>query len=462
MAGISKSSLVPAAVGGLAVLALAGWMLNSRLSLKERLPGEDQAGGGGPAAAAQGAGKLTKGPGEPADLRGDWPRFRGANWDNLVTDPTPLAKTWPENGPPRLWSVEVGEGFAAPAIWRGRVYLMDYDRAAQEDALRCLSLADGREIWRYSYPAKIKRDHGMSRTIPSVTENYTVAISPKCQVICVDSKEGALKWRLDLPQEFGTEIPPWYAGQCPYVENDRLILGVGGKALVVAVDCLTGKILWRSANPSRWQMTHSSIAPLSFQGGRQYVYCGSGGLAGVNSEDGKILWTSTDWKIAIANVPTPLVVGEGRFFLSGGYNAGSLMARLAGQGDTLKMETEYRLESKVFGAEQQTPIFYQGHIFGVRPDGQLVCLGLDGKIVRQSGPANRFGKGPFLIAQGMIYALDDNGNLTLAEASISGYRQLARAKVLEGPDAWGPLALAGGRLIVRDLYRMACLDVSAK
>ena len=26
----------------------------------------------------------------------------------------------------------------------------------QADALRCLSLADGKEIWRYSYPVKVK------------------------------------------------------------------------------------------------------------------------------------------------------------------------------------------------------------------------------------------------------------------------------------------------------------------
>ena len=115
----------------------------------------------------------------------------------------------------------------------------------------------------------------------------------------------------------------------------------------------------------------------------------------------------------------------------------------------------------MFGATQQTPIFYQNHIFGVRPDGQLVCLDLNGKVVWASGPKNKFGSGPFLMAQGMIYVMDDNGTLTLAEASTAGYTQLARAKVLEGPDAWGPMALADGRLIARDVNKMVCLDVAA-
>jgi hypothetical protein len=33
--------------------------------------------------------------------------------------------------------------------------------------------------------------------------------------------------------------------------------------------------------------------------------------------------------------------------------------------------------------------------------------------------------------------------------------------VLKGGEAWGPMALAGGRLLVRDLTHLACLDVSA-
>ena len=48
---------------------------------------------------------------------------------------------------PQLWSVELGEGYAGPAVWAGRVYVLDYDRLASADALRCLSLADGK-IWR--------------------------------------------------------------------------------------------------------------------------------------------------------------------------------------------------------------------------------------------------------------------------------------------------------------------------
>jgi len=59
-----------------------------------------------------------------------------------------------------------------------------------------------------------------------------------------------------------------------------------------------------------------------------------------------------------------------------------------------------------------------------------------------------------------MYVMNDIGVLTLAEATPSGYVQLAEAKVLEGPDSWGPMAIASGRLILRDLNQMICLDVA--
>jgi len=58
--------------------------------------------------------------------------------------------------------------------------------------------------------------------------------------------------------------------------------------------------------------------------------------------------------------------------------------------------------------------------------------------------------------------MNDTGRLTLAEASAEEYRQLAEANVLSGHDSWGPMAVAGGRLIARDLTRMVCLDISAE
>jgi outer membrane protein assembly factor BamB len=119
---------------------------------------------------------------------------------------------------------------------------------------------------------------------------------------------------------------------------------------------------------------------------------------------------------------------------------------------------QYKLPPEQFDSQQQTPIYYESFIYGVRSDGQLVCLDPTGKVVWTSGD-RRFGLGPYMIADGMILLMNDSGLLELAEASPHGFRHLAQAQVLEGHDSWAPMALAGGRLIVRDLTKMVCLDM---
>jgi len=419
-------------------------------------------------------GEFVQFDGVPSDLPGAWPRFRGPNLDAISSDESvTLARTWPANGPKVLWSINVGEGYAGAAVLAGRVYVLDYDRERQADTIRCLSLDDGKEIWQYSYPVKVKRNHGMSRTVPTVTDKYIVTMGPKCHVTCLDSMTGQFHWVLDLVKDFKAKVPPWYAGQCPLVENDplprlasgdagasKVIIAVGGESLMIAVDAATGEVVWRSPNPKRWVMTHSSLVPAEFAGRRMYVYCASGGVVGISAEDGSILWEYPEWKIRIANVPSPVVAGDGLIFLSGGYNAGSMMLQLIQENGTISAQPVFRLEPEVFGSEQHTPIFYNDYIYGVRPDKQLTCLDLDGNVVWTSTSVHKFGLGPYTIANGLIYVMNDSGLLTLTEATPNGYVQLDQARVLEGPDAWGPMAIASGRLILRDMNRMICIDVT--
>ena len=138
------------------------------------------------------------------------------------------------------------------------------------------------------------------------------------------------------------------------------------------------------------------------------------------------------------------------------------MLQLKDENGKLVPRPLFRLAPEVFGATQQTPIFKDGHLYGVRADGQFACLDLDGKVEWTSGLGQTFGLGSFLMAGDLIFALNDNGKLSLLEASPARFNLLAQAQMLKGGESWGPMALVGGRLIARDLTRMVCLDVGAK
>jgi outer membrane protein assembly factor BamB len=459
------------------VLAIAGatmlyfWLnTEAAINLTERIPVEpnEVQAPGDDVGAVKIQGTLVQLEGTPSDLPGAWPRFRGSNFDAISTEDFSPARTWPSNGPDVVWSIDVGEGFAGPAILDGRVYLMDYNREQQADVVRCLSLDDGRDIWQYSYPVKVKRDHGMSRTVPAVTEQYVVTMGPKCHVTCLNSMTGEFHWMFNLVREFDTKVPRWYTAQCPLIEKGRAIIAPAGTVLMMAVDCETGEIIWETPNPDGWVMTHSSIVAMEFNGKRFYVYCGGnqikGGVVGVSVEDGSVLWKNEQWKVRF-NVPMPVVVGDDRLFLSAGYGQyelGCAMLRLTESDGEITTQLEFLHPTEIFGSIQQTPIFYEGYLYGVRLDGQLVCLDLEGNIVWTSTSANKFGNGSYSIVNGLVYIMNDKGELTLAQASPSGYLPLAHAKVLDGHDSWGPIAFASGRLIVRDTDRMICLDISEK
>ncbi|MGQ9592624.1 MAG: outer membrane protein assembly factor BamB family protein [Planctomycetota bacterium] len=460
-------SSIPTAVAFAGVVAFAAWIFGRPgIELERRDPGADRSAVGGetPEAVDLAArARHLRFDGRPADLAGEWPCFRGPARDGVARAERGLLDSWPPGGPKLLWSVELGEGYAGPAVRDGCVFVLDYDRSIQHDSLRCFSLADGKEIWRTSYPVSVKRHHGMSRTVPAVTAMHVIALGPKCHVTCADARTGELRWQIDLVRQFSAKVPPWYAGQCPLVDGDRAIIATGGDALMIAVEVATGEIAWKAPNPRRWEMTHSSVLPVEVGGKRAYVWCASGGVAGVSAEDGSILFDSDAWQIAIATVPTPVDLGGGRLFLSGGYEAGSLFAEVVEEGGGFAFRERKRIPPDVFGATQHTPILYEGRLYGVRPpDGELVCLDLEGEVLWSSGRSKVFGLGPYVIADGKIFALEEGGTLVLVRASPERYEELARARVVDGHECWGPLAIVGGRLLLRDFTRLFCFDVQGR
>jgi len=465
--------LLAAAITGLGAYYLFVWLgagLAEKIELRtpsvEKVEGLTGPSGStkGPETAAEGQGKLYSEIGVPGREKGSWTQFRGADQTNIVLAGKDLFLK-PLTEPARIvWRERTGEGYSGPVVNKGRVYFIDYDQTRKEDSIRCLSFRDGIEIWKYNYPVKIKRNHGMSRTVPAVTDKYLVTLGPLGQVTCLSSLTGELIWRKDLVKEYGTKIPEWYAGQCPLIDGEDLILAPAGKeVLLAAFELKTGRTKWAAQNPGGlYKMTHSSVAIMNFKNEKQYVYCASAGVVSVSAKDGKILWTDPSWKINIANVPTPVIVNNEKILFTGGYDAGSKYVRLEKDGSGYKLRELFKVKSAVFASQQATPIFYKGYFYGVLPDGQLACVDETGKQLWKSGPERKFGLGPFLITEpdGIILALNDmKGVLYEIKADPLKYEELGSMKILNGHEAWAPLVLVDGKLLAKDLTEMVCVEI---
>lgn len=398
---------------------------------------------------------------------GDWIQFRGPDRNNISAE-TGLLRSWPSQGPKVLWKTAVCEGYAGAAIKDGRIYLNDYNDQKKEHLIRCVSLADGKDIWQWSYPVEVRPNHGITRTVPAIGQKLVFSLDPKCRFHALDAKTGKMIWQKNLVQEYKATIPGWYAGQNPLIDGDRVLLATGGDALVIAFDQATGKEIWRTPNPGKELMSHSSLMPATIGGVKQYLYLTMKNLMGVAASDGQLLW-SIPFTARIVAVPSPVSIGDGRVFVTSGYEAGSAMVQVVKGAAGFSARKLFSLTSTQFNSEAQTPILFQNHLFAVssKTRGRFTCLNLDGKVVWQSpvvsgnAEASRtFNLGGFLLADGMFFILDGNtGMLRLVEAGTKEYIELASAQILNGEDVWGPMALSDGKLIIRDMSQMVCLQV---
>ena len=412
-------------------------------------------------------------------VAGDWPRFRGADFDNISKDPALLTETWDTSGPAIIWRTSLGEGYAGPAVHNGRVYLLDYNERKKADMLRCFSLSSGKELWRRWYYVELKRNHGYSRTIPAVTDKYLVTIGPRSHVMCLNPLNGNLLWTIDLEREYeipgkekGRITPDFYTGQCPLIDKNVAVFAPGGKALMIGVDCATGKVIWKTPNPDSLRMSHGSIMPMVLHGKRMYVYNAVGGVCGVSAEGedlGKLMWTTTDWSPA-TTAASPVFLGNNEIAVFGSYGAGGARIRINTEGSGYSVVVlEQHKATNGISSDQQTPIINGDYIWCLMPENagplkkQLVCYHKSDlqTPVWSSGKENRFGRGlgPYIVSGDKMYLLDDDGKLYLYRMQNNSITLLASHKIINGIEAWGPMAIAGHYLIMRDARNLLCLYI---
>ena len=405
---------------------------------------------------------------ESSSLTGKWPCFRGEDAQNRVSVE---ASFDPASPFPVLWSATTGEGYAAPVISNGLTYLLDYDEKLSSDMLRCFDLASGTELWRRWYRVPMKRNHGFSRTAPAITDKYIVTIGPLAHIMCCDPITGEMKWRLDIRKQFETEEPFWYSGQCPRIEDNILIIAPAGKEVLMAgIDCETGEVVWETPNTPGYTMSHSSVMPMQLSGKKMYVYAGIGGVCGISAEPadrGTLLWSVPTWQPSVV-APSPVQLSSTDIVLTAGYGAGGALLQVKNvEGKWLATIVDQYKPNEGLSSEQQTPILYEQMVITIPPkDGGSVR----GKLVAyapsnvrtpiwESAADERFGSGPYMIIGTHLFALKEDGELYVYKLERQKMTLIKRQRIMEGFDAWGPMAYADGYLMLRDADNVYCLKI---
>ncbi|UCC98951.1 MAG: PQQ-binding-like beta-propeller repeat protein [Phycisphaerales bacterium] len=415
----------------------------------------------------------------------DWPQYLGPN-RNSTSDETGLLRSWPAEGPKVLWIFDLGPGYGGAAVSDGKVYLLDRI-AGRQDVLRCLDLNSGAELWSFAYDARGTLSHKGSRSTPAIDGNTIYTCGSFGDVYCIDVRTGKPVWSKNVWKDHGGgKLPEWGICQNPLIHGELLILASQTKKVgIVAYDKTTGEIRWASpALPGmlgyvtpivadiggRDQVVMITATSRRERGGRSAPAGGWGDgdddgadsvTLGIDIRDGRTLWTYKGWQCRIP-IPQVTDVGGGQLFISGGYMAGSAMIEIRKKGAGYVVEELYTTQD--FGTHVHPPVIYKGHFYGhcttnSRRDG-MACLSLDGKLQWKTGRSPVFDKGGFILADDLILSVDGReGILYLIEPTPEGFRPLASADLLDTQECWGPLALADGKLLIRDQKQIKCVAV---
>jgi hypothetical protein len=82
---------------------------------------------------------------------GEWPQWRGPNRDGISAEKVNVTALGA--GAKILWRASVGTGFSSIVSSHWRIYTTG--NVSNQDTVWCLDAAQGKPIWRYTYPAQL-------------------------------------------------------------------------------------------------------------------------------------------------------------------------------------------------------------------------------------------------------------------------------------------------------------------
>jgi outer membrane protein assembly factor BamB len=390
-------------------------------------------------------------------LASDWPQWRGPE-RNGVSKETGLLKEWPQGGPTLLWKVSgIGTGYGTPSVASGLLYGMGY-RSGNEVAF-ALNAMTGAEVWVTRIAQANRRGKGYdegSRCTPTVDGARVYLLGDSGDLVCLDSKSGKLIWQKDLVADFGGEVPGWGYTESPLIDGEKLIITPGGKSAIVALNKLTGAVVWHSS--ASGGANYSSAISADLGGVKQYIQFLSNGVVGIAAADGAALWKYAHPANGTANISTPIYRG-GKVFAASAYNTGGGLA------DIQKSGAGYSATEVYFTRQMRNHhggvVLVGDYLYGF-DESNLTCIDFATGAVKWSNRS--VGKGSVVYADGHLYAHSENGPVALIEANPVQYVEKGR---FEQPDrsraaAWAHPVVANGKLYIRDMDVLLCYDVKQK
>jgi outer membrane protein assembly factor BamB len=342
------------------------------------------------------------------------------------------------------------------------VVLGDRDVSNMFDEFRCYAADSGELLWTVQHPAPGKLDYDNTpRATPLIHGGHVYLLGAFGDLLCVELETGETLWQMNLIKDFGGDSQlVWGVCSSPLIVDDKLIVNPGGPdASLVALDPLSGEILWQSAGDLH---AYSSFIVATLGGVRQLVGYDRTTLGGWDIETGTRLWTLKPPFDGDFNVPTP-VAARGKLLVATENN----FARLYEFDGSGRIKAEPVAVNEQLAPDTSTPVVVGNRAFCVRLD--MYCLDVaNGLKPIWIGEDKAFcDYSPLIASDDRVLAVGAGGELILIDAAADEFRIVSRLRLFgddseQRAEILAHPALVGTRLYFRGEKELVCVDLASE
>ncbi len=383
--------------------------------------------------------------------------WRGPDRNGIYPE-TGLLKTWPADGPQQVWeTLDVGKGYSSPVIMGDRLYITGMNEDEDKEIFSAYTL-DGKKIYEVVYGLPWKDSYPETRTTPAIVGDKAYVISGNGEVVCLNTANGDIVWKVDGNTTFGRKTGTWGTSECPLVFDNKVIFCPGGdQTAVVALNAGNGETVWRSRTLDDIS-NYASPLLITHNGKKQIVGLSGKSVFGLNPDNGNIEWTFDEWGQSAVEQgwekisPNMPLYKDGHIFVCNGYDMNSFMLEL--NEDATSVNLLWRnddLDTHVGGF-----VLVDGIIYGSNwiNNGQGNWVAVDwntGQTKYDNAWSGGKSKGSIIAADGMLYCYDERrGAVGLVNPTPEKFDVVNEFRITkgEGPH-WAHPVIDNGILYIR-------------
>ena len=410
----------------------------------------------------------------------DWARFLGPTGDG-VSPETGILTKWPKEGLKVLWEAPMGQGFAPPAVSRGRLF--HFDRFRNDNRLTCRNAETGQLLWKFEYPTDYDDLYGYSpgpRACPVVDDDRVYILGPEGMLHCLTVADGKPVWQVDTRKEYHVHQNFFGVGSVPLVERDLLIVAVGGSPKgppvddpreaiakakgngtgLVAFDKKTGKEVWRTSD----ELSSYSSPVVTTVGGRRLgLYFARGGLVGFDPTTGKVDF-HFPWRAKIlesVNASNPVVAGD-QVLITECYGPGAALLKVGpGKATPVWTDKEKDRYDRSLACHWNTPICVDGYVYGCngRHEGEAELRCVEWATGKVMWGEKRLSRASLTRIDGHFLCLTERGELYLLKINPQRFEPVAKWVTDLDYPSWAPPVVSHGLMYLRGKDRLICAEL---